>query len=613
MQEERLLALRKKAADLPPTPGVYLMKDEAGVILYVGKSRALKNRVGSYFVGSHSRKTEKMLARVYDFDTVLCHTEIEALTLENLLIKKHAPHYNIKLKDSKSYPYIKITEGDYPRLTVTRERKKDGVYFGPYTGMGDAYAALEAVSRAFSLPTCRRQFPEDTGKERPCLYAQMGRCIALCKSLPPKEEYQKTVKAAKRVLSGHIGSTVADIEKRMLEAAEGERFEEAARLRDSAEALRHLKSKQHVIFSGIPSCDALALYNEEGGSGFLSLLSVREGALSSKRDFRFSADECTDPFAVFSFLARLYEQEQIPKEILLAFPAEKADINEFSELLSTLSGKKVSVHIPQRGDRKKLCDMALANARHTYEKQKAEQARSEKTMVRLASLLSLEVVPERIEAYDISEWGKEEITASMVVFKGGRLRPSEYRLFKIKTTEGVDDCGAMREALSRRLAHLNDGSPSLGEAPDLILLDGGITQVRAVNEVLGEKGLAIPLFGMVKDDRHKTRSLTDGENDIDIASDDALYSFVYKLQEEVHRFAVKSVQNAKRKKLRHSALESIGGIGPKKAKLLLSHFGSLQRISRLGEEELAALSGITRADASAICHYFKSKKGKKGE
>ncbi len=612
MQEERLLILRKKAADLPPTPGVYLMKDEAGTILYVGKSRALRNRVGSYFVGSHTRKTEKLLSRVYDFDTVLCHTEIEALTLENLLIKKHAPHYNIKLKDAKSYPYIKITEGDYPRLIVTRDRTGDGTYFGPYTGMGDAYAALEAVSRAFSLPTCRRRFPEDTGKERPCLYAQMGRCLAPCKSLPEKEEYQRTFKAVKRVLSGHIGGTVADIEKRMLEAAEAMRFEEAARLRDSAEALRHLKNKQTVISSSAPSCDALALYGEESG-GILSLLSVREGALASKRDFRFSADERTDPAAIFSFLTRLYEEEQLPKEILLSFSAEEADIAEFSDLLSALSGKRITVHTPKRGERKRLCDMALANARHTYERQRAEQVRSEKTMVRLASLLCLEVVPERVEAYDISEWGKEEITASMVVFANGRLRPSEYRLFKIKTTEGVDDCGAMREALTRRLLHLGDGSPSLGTAPDLILLDGGVPQVHAVSSVLSDMGLSVPLFGMVKDDRHKTRSLTDGENDIDIASDDALYSFIYKLQEEVHRFAVKSVQNAKRKKLRHSALEGIPGIGPKKAKLLLSHFGSLQRISLLSEEEIAALSGITRADASAICHYFETKRKGKQE
>ena len=610
MTEETLLALRRRAADLPAEPGVYIMKDKNGAILYVGKSRRLRNRVSSYFVGTHNRKTERMISRVADFDTVLCHTEIEALTLENILIKKHTPPYNIRLKDAKSYPYIKITDEKYPRLVVTRERGEDGSYFGPYTGMSDAYAAQESVSRIFRLPTCRRKFPEDTGRGRPCLYADMGRCMALCRSLPPVEEYAAGIRDVRRVLDGHIGATVAEIEEKMRAAAEEEHFEEAARLRDSAAALRKLRGKQRVVSSPSVSLDAIALYTGETAS-VLSLLSVREGMLGNKRDFLFSADALTDPAALFAFLTGIYETACIPRLILLDFPAEDEEIAEFSDTLASLAGQRIEVAIPRRGEKKKLCEMAAANARHRYERHAAEEERDDQNCLRLASLLGLEVVPERIEAYDISEWGNEYVTASMVVARSGRMRPSEYRLFRIRTTDGMDDYGAMREALLRRAAHIGDGSPSLGEAPDLILTDGGRGQVHAAEEALSQAGVNIPVFGMVKDDYHKTRALTDGEGDISIAKEQGLYSFIYKIQEEAHRFAVKSVQSAKRKTLRRSSLEEIPGIGPKKARLLLSHFGSLSGISELSAEELTALRGISATDAEAIVGYFRKKKEKK--
>lgn len=610
MTEEFLLSLRRQAADLPDEPGVYIMKDKNGAILYVGKSRRLRYRVGSYFVGTHTLKTERMLNRVAAFDTILCHTEMEALSLENILIKKHAPPYNIRLKDAKSYPYIKITKEAYPRLVVTRERKEDGSYFGPYTGMSDAYAAAEAVSRVFHLPTCRRNFPKDTGRGRPCLYADLGHCMALCRSLPPAEEYAAIMRDVRRVLDGHIGATVSAIEEKMRIAAEEERFEEAARLRNSAAALRKLRGKQRVVSSPSVSLDAVALHTGDTAS-VLSLLSVREGMLSSKRDFLFSADALTDPGTLFTFLGEIYETGCIPRLLLLDFPAENDEITEFADSLAASAGHRVEIVIPKRGEKKKICEMAAANARHRYERHRAEEERDEKNCVRLASLLGLEVVPERIEAYDISEWGNEYITASMVVARSGRMRPSEYCLFRIRTTDGMDDYAAMRAAIARRAVHIGTDSRSLGDAPDLILTDGGRGQVHVAMEALSQAGLDIPVFGMVKDDYHKTRALTGKEGEISIAQDRGLYSFIYKIQEEAHRFAVKSVQAAKRKSLRHSELEEIPGIGPKKAKLLLSHFGSLAKIRELSRDELHALPGISVADAESIRRYFTKKKEKK--
>ena len=607
MISERLAALRKKAAALPASPGVYMMKDREGRILYVGKSRALKNRVGSYFVGAHTGKTERMVAAVHDFDTVLCATEMEALTLENALIKQHAPYYNIKLKDAKSYPYLKLTDEPYPRVVITRDRRdRGGEYFGPYPGISEAAAAKEAVTRAFLLPTCRRRFPDDFGKERPCLYADMGRCMAVCRGGVTREDYEGTVRGVRRVLSGHISETVAELTEAMRRAAEEERFEEAARLRDTAAALGRLREKQRVVGDTDFECDAVAVHRE-GESGVLSILSVREGTLLSKRDYPFSGGLTEGPYAVFTFLAGLYGEGSIPREVLIDFPADEGALSEFSDTLTRLSGRRCYVLSPMRGKKKSLCAMARENARLSFLRRAEERDLREGAAVRLAALLSLEVVPERIEAFDISEIGNESITASMIVFHEGKRKPSDYRLFRIRTTAGQDDYASMREAVGRRLSHIGDGTASLGERPDLILLDGGRPQVAAAREAMAAAGIEIPLFGMVKDEYHKTRALTDGAGEISIATDRGVYSLVYKMQEEAHRFAVSSVRKAKSKSLRRTELLDIPGIGPKKAQLLLTHYGSISKIKRAEEGALAALPGIGAADARRIVSYFKEK------
>lgn len=605
MKNELLTRLREKAAALPASPGVYLMKDKSGKIIYVGKSRKLKNRVQSYFIGEHTRKTARMVAAVQDFDTILCDSEMEALSLENILIKQHTPYYNIKLKDAKSYPYIMLTRGDYPRLTVSRDRREGGArYFGPYTGIAAAYAARDAVNRIFRLPVCRRRFPEDIGRERPCLYAQMGRCVAPCTGSVPPEEYTRLVSDACAVLDGNIRATVAATEERMLRLAEAERFEEAARCRDAIAALRRLTERQKVVDDPGVDRDVLALYTDETAS-VLACLSVRDGKLCDKRELLFSAAELSEGDAMSAFLYDYYRDgAQIPRHILLGFPMEEEELSALSLAFSERAGHKIHLHIPQRGKLKRLCEMAEANARERAAAYREECVREDRTLVKLCSLLSLEVLPERIEAYDISNIGQEHIRASMVVYGDGRMKRSDYRSFTITSTDGIDDYGAMREALLRRLSHIGDGSPSLGSAPDLILLDGGVGHVHVGKAVLAELSLDIPLFGMVKDDFHKTRALTDGEREIGIAHESAVFTMIYKIQEEVHRTAVAGTMGAKRATLRRSKLQDIPGIGPVKAKKLLAAFGGLRRVRAASVDDLAAVRGIAPHEAAAVYRYF---------
>ncbi len=604
-----ILYLREKANALPLCPGVYLMKNKDGKIIYVGKSKKLKNRVSSYFLSrAHSYKTEKMVQSVSDFDTILCDSEIEALTLENILIKKHSPKYNIKLKDAKSYPYIKITDEPYPKLIVTRERASDGSYYGPYSGMADAYAAADAIRKVFSLPNCKRSFPKDIGRERPCLYKQMGKCCAPCADSISREAYNELIRAAKRVLDGKTSETVAELEREMLAFAEKEQFEDALRCRNSIFALKKLSEKQKAVTSDKTELDAISLYTDEL-CGVISVLSVREGLLISKNEFVFSSDEISDSEAFSAFLFEYYSSSSsLPRKILLDTTLEEEDLSPLSEHLRKRAGHRVLIHTPKRGEAKRLCEMAQANAKERAERYRKEIEREDRALILLAKTLSLEILPERIEAFDISNIGSEHITASMVVYADGKMKRSDYRSFKIQSTDGVDDYGALREALTRRLSHIGDKSASLGDSPDLILLDGGVGHVGVGKSVLEALGLSIPIFGMVKDEHHKTRTLCDTENEFGIAHEQALYALIFRIQEEAHRFAVSHARDAKRKTLKKSVLCNIDGIGEKKAKILLTFFGSVKRLSGAGVEDIASVRGITRADAERIVAFFEKKK-----
>ncbi|MBQ9070831.1 MAG: excinuclease ABC subunit UvrC [Clostridia bacterium] len=599
--------LRAKANSLPEAPGVYIMKDSSEKIIYVGKSKRLKFRVSSYFSQNHtSPKTARMVSLVRDFDYIVCKTEIEALTLENVLIKKHSPKYNIKLKDAKSYPYIKITKDEYPKLIVTRERKSDGgKYFGPYSSASAAYTALETVKKIFSLPTCKRTFPKDIGKERPCIYRDMGRCVAPCvKDAISVEDYNSTVKTAAHVLDGNVSSTLSSLTEEMMRAAEDMNFERAAAYRDSIAALKKLAEKQKVVADAKINRDVFALYTSET-EGVLATLTIREGSLVGKNEFMLSSEAPTAPEDVLNLILNYYEGGiSIPKEVMIDFKAEDEDTELLSEYLTLVAGKKVTVRTPERGDGRALCDMAYENAKEAARQYRLDGERENKSLSRLATLLGLEFPPERIEAYDISNIGDENIVASMVVCLGGKMKRSEYRTFKIATTDGRDDYASMREAITRRLSHIGDGKASLGERPNLILLDGGEAHVNVIKPILKRMNFDIPVFGMVKDDYHKTRAITDGEREISIATEMNVYAFVYNIQEEAHRFAYLNSQNAKLKSLTRSSLENIKGIGKKKAKLLLSKM-SLSDLKIAEYEKLLEIDGISERDAKNVYEYFR--------
>ena len=603
----RIERLRDKANSLPLSPGVYIMKNKAGEIIYVGKSKKLKNRVSSYFVATEKTvKTARMVSLVEDFDYIVCSTEIEALTLENVLIKKHSPKYNIRLKDAKSYPYIKITQGEFPKLIVTRERKSDkSKYFGPYSGMSQAYGAMRTVMKVFSLPDCKRVFPRDIGKDRPCLYKAMGRCVAPCDRSISGEEYRELVKRATAVLAGNARETVEELTREMLLAAEDMEFEKAAKLRDSINALKGLSEKQKVVGDGKLSRDVFAVATS-GAIGALAMLSIRSGSLINKNEFLLSRSEDSDTEGIVSLIVSYYDSTgEVPREIMLDFELPDEERELMAEYLSLTVPYKVAVRIPERGDGRALCEMARKNAEEALRQNILEGEREDRNVRRLSELLSLSELPKRIEAYDISNIGNENIVASMVVWADGKLKKSDYRLFNIKTTRGQDDYGSMREALARRLAHIGEGTLSLGDQPDLILVDGGDGHVGVAKEVLSTIEMDIPVFGMVKDDYHKTRALTDGESEISIAKEFDVYAFIYNLQEEAHRFAVKSSSRAKTKTLTKSSLERIEGIGPAKAKKLLSKM-PLSKIRVAEVSELVEL-GVGKKDAESIYNYYRKK------
>ncbi len=604
--EEIRRRLLEKANTLPLTPGVYLMRDRGGRVIYVGKSRRLKSRVSQYFQNSDKNtKTARMVSAVRDFDYYLCDNEMEALSLENTLIKQHTPKYNIRLKDAKSYPYIKITAGEYPRLVFTRRRDADRArYFGPYSGSGTAYALIELVNRTLRLPNCSRVFPRDIGKGRPCIYYQMNRCCGVCTGQVPPEEYRQSVRDAAELLGGRSEAVRRRLEADMLRFSEQENFEAAARCRDTLRALGALREKQKVVASPDTEQDVVALYSDDFCS-CISVFCIRAGVLHDSQDFLFGADSILEPEDMTSFLAEHYKlRADIPPKVLLAFETDPEDLGMLSEVLSSLAGRRVHVYTPERGTLHTLCALVEKNAAEKAKRYRMDTETKEGTLVRLAGLLSLESYPERIEAYDISNFGSEHLTAGMIVCRDGAFCKADYRSFRIRTVEGTDDYASMREALSRRLAHLSDASGSFSEPPDLILLDGGRGHVSAVRELLRGLGLEIPVFGMVKDDYHKTRALCTAEEEISIARQQDVFSLIYRIQEEVHRYTLRCMEAAKRKTLTTSALTVIPGIGPAKAKKLLLALGGLAALKAADPGQLAAVRGISRRDAGAVYAYF---------
>ena len=609
-REEERKQLLDKANTLPLCPGVYIMKDREGHVIYVGKSRKLKNRVSQYFQnGEKNLKTARMVASVRDFEYFLCDTEMEALTLENTLIKQHNPKYNIRLKDAKSYPYIKITDEPYPRLVMTRKRDKDkGKYFGPYSGVSTVFSVLDTLRRVLALPSCNRRFPRDIGKERPCLYYQMGRCCGPCTGKVSEEEYAATVSLASDILRGNTGEVKRRLTEQMYAHAEEERFEAAARCRDTIAALDRLREKQTVVAAPDTEQDVIGFYGDDVAS-CVSVFYIRGGAVIDKDEFLAGAERILDEETLGAFICEHYRvREHIPKQVLLSFTLDPEEVAGLSQYLSDMAGHKVTVRTPERGQAHTLCELVCSNAAEKVRQYRLDAEKDEGALVRLAELLELPSYPARIEAYDISNLGTEHLTAGMVVCEDGKFNKADYRYFKIKSVTGTtDDYASMREALDRRLSHLDDGEGSFGKLPDLILLDGGRGHVGVVRELMEERGLDIPVFGMVKDDFHKTRSLCTEDGEISIARENAVFVLIYRIQEEVHRFTVSRMDAAKRKTLTHSSLTKIKGIGDAKAKALLAAFGGVTGVKNATEDELAAVKGITRADAANIRVYYDGK------
>lgn len=597
--------LLAKANGLPLCPGVYIMRDRTDKVIYVGKSAKLKNRVSQYFQnGEKDLKTSKMVASVFEFDYILCDTEIEALSLENSLIKQYNPRYNIRLKDSKSYPYIKVTNEEYPRIVFTRTRLADKArYFGPYTGASVVFGIMSLLNKTLGIPNCKLRFPKDIGKGRQCLYYQMKQCCGVCMGHVTKEEYNGIIECAVDILKGNTRGAISSLERQMYAYSEAEQYEAAMKCRDTIRALEKIREKQKVVDSPDAEYDVIALYSDELCSS-LAVYSVREGVLNGKNEYIFGADKILDAANLTAFLVDYYaHSDSIPKRIVLdsSMTLEEELLAAF---LSEKCSRKVTLWTPQRTEMKKLCEMVYNNAREKAQAYVKEYEKDNSILLRLFELLELDSIPQRIEAYDISNIGSEHKTGGMVVYIDGKPKKSDYRSFNIKSVEGTDDYACMRETLSRRLSHLSDMQGSMGEYPDLILLDGGKTHVSAVKEVLDEMGIDIPVFGMVKDDYHKTRALCTESEEISIAREQAVYGLIFRIQEEVHRYTVSKMSNAKAKTVKKSSLEKIKGIGSSKAKSLLAHFGGIGAIKNATFDELCSVKGITKKDAQSIIDYY---------
>ena len=603
--------LLEKALNLPLSPGVYIMRDENGRVVYVGKSRALKNRVSQYFRnnGKHDRKTNLMVSRVRDFDYILTDTENEALALESQLIKQHWPKYNIKLKDGKNAPYIRINlNDDYPKVEVAYSRKNDGArYFGPYSSPTAAYGVLKTVQKCFKVHSCSRNFPRDIGKERPCLYCQIGDCVGVCTGEISSAEYKEIYKQIILFLRGSFSEVKKRLTEKMEGFSENLMFEAAAVYRDRIEALSRVWQRHKIVGSPESEYDIFALYTDEAVS-CMAVFFIREGRIVNSENYIFTPEELVNITDLQSFIYEFYvKRGDVPREILLTF--ELGDERETLELaLKDIAQRKVAIKTPVKGELKKLCTMVFENAsRHAYQFVESKE-QDETTLFKLAQLLGLEVVPQRIESYDISNYGKENITAGMVVMEDGRLKKSDYRLFKIKgLSDKPDDYASMAEAITRRFERARNGDEGFSTMPDLILLDGGKGHVSTVKETLAKLGLNIPVFGMAKDDYHKTRTICDEESEISIAKEKQVYALIYKLQEEVHRFTISKMRASKEKSMKKSVLEEIDGIGSEKAKKILAHFKTLTALKKASLDEIMQVKGISKKNAESVFEYFLQK------
>ena len=606
-----LSQLRQKAHELPLVPGVYLMRDKNGQVIYVGKAKVLKNRVSQYFanLASHTAKTRRLVENIDDFETIYAKTEFDALLLENTLIKRYKPKYNILLKDDKGYPYVRLGKGEYATFSIVPARQDDGArYFGPYGGRGAAKAAIDIVRETFALPTCTRKFPRDIGKERPCLMLHLNKCCGVCTGSVSPEQYAELLRQSALLLEGKGDDLAHAMEEKMNERAEALDFEGAALLRDRMRAVQKLGRSRLVTGVTLSDIDVLAC-GLRGTRAAFALLSYGGGSLMDKKVQFFDGLEEQDlPDALGSFIKQYYSRAgNAPRE--LALDRDIDDREGVEALLSSLRGRRCSVLVPQRGEKLQMVRLAADNARLELEALETREQRSRKTLVLLGEMLGLEKTPRRIEAFDISNTAGSDPVASMTVFEDGAPKKSAYKKFKVKLAAGGDDYGAMAEVVGRRLDRALGGDESFLPLPDLFLMDGGAGQTHVALQQLRQRGVTVPIFGMVKDSHHRTRALVTADGrEIGIVSTPAVFALIGRIQEETHRFAVAYHHDVRAKNARRSALDGIPGLGETRRRQLMRHFGTVSAIRRASADELAAV--VPRNVAEEIVRHFSEKEQK---
>ena len=608
-QEDKRRELRQKAMRLPLSPGVYLMHNKAGEIIYIGKAKALKNRVSQYFGSekNHDAKVRRMVSNVDWFEYILCDSEFEALVLESSLIKQNQPKYNILLKDDKGYSYIRVSGGPWPRITEVKKVEDDGAkYIGPYLSSWSIKQTIDSARKIFKLPDCTRKFPQDFGKGRPCLNYYIKQCCAPCRGRVSEAEYNEAFQEALDFIKGGSSTSVKALTAKMEEAAENMEFELAARLRDRIAAINKMKERQKVVASKIEEQDVFALAQGETHTAF-EVFRFTGGKLSDRESFLTEGCQ-PDPEARSEFLRQYYAiRDRVPPVVTIDGPVEDAEL--VARWLSEKRGKSVKLHVPQRGEQAQLVQMCRQNAAESIARQAGSTGRDASALDELRRLLGLEKVPAYIECYDISNLQGGENVAGMVVFENGRPLKSAYRKFKIQTVTGQDDYGSMREVIRRRFteyyARQQQGdTQGFGRLPDLVLLDGGKGHVAAVQPVLQEMGVNVPLFGLVKDDKHRTRAIALSGGEIAIQSNRRAFTLLSTIQDEVHRFAIGYHRQQRKKAAVSSTLTSIPGIGEARAKALLKHFKTVAAIGQADLKELEEAPSMTQPAARRVYQFF---------
>lgn len=607
--------IQEELKKLPAKPGVYIMHDEKDAIIYVGKAISLKNRVRQYFQSSRNKgpKIEKMVTQIARFEYIITDSELEALVLENNLIKEHRPKYNTMLKDDKSYPFIKVTVGEeYPRVQFARRMKKDkSKYFGPYTSAGAVKDTIELIRKIYKIRSCNRSLPKDIGKERPCLYYHIDQCHGPCQGYVSKEEYRKGIEGALDFLNGNFKEAIKALEEKMQQASEEMRFEDAVEYRDLIQSVRQIGERQKITSQGGEDKDVIALAVEEEDA-VAQVFFIRDGRLIGRDHFYLKVAKGDDTGLILSsFLKQFYAGTPfIPKELMIQ--EEPEDMEVIQEWLSAKRGQKVYIRVPKKGTKEKLVELAARNAAMVLsqdkEKLKREEGRTIGAVKEIGDWIGLRGIS-RIEAYDISNISGFESVGSMIVYEKGKPKRSDYRKFRIKWVQGPNDYASMEEVLTRRFTHQSGQDKefdSFSRLPDLIMMDGGKGQVNIALRVLEELNLSIPVCGMVKDDKHRTRGLYYDNQEIPIDTSSEGFRLITRIQDEAHRFAIEYHRSLRSKGQVHSVLDDIPGIGDARRKALMRHFKSLEKIQAATVEELKDVDSMNEKSARQVYDFFRS-------